>query len=1300
MGGLLDYLKSQNVSGKEILIPTPSSLPKTNQVSFSEYNRTLENNLKPVDFEADSNYSSLDNERNDIRAKQQSGWSKAVNTLGQGIGTFLTATASSMAAIPSIAAGLGAEITTGGEAEGMDIALNNPVMRGINDFDKYLKEEIVPTYYTQEQQNSLLSASTGTDLVNGVGFLLSNILPTVAVTKALGGLPKLAALAKVGKLESNLEIAIGKGLIKAEEAGKLNALGKFFEKAPAITGALVGRLGESAMEANGVYDSILAEGGTEEEAKRQRDNVFFGNMALAGSDVAQYTRWFKPFGLADDIIKKEIGYTAKQKTKGELVGDFVKESLQEAGEEGYQFLMQKGGENAAKNGQSFISNALDASGDLFTTVEGQKSMLLGAVLGGGASAAFNKKNAPQKALQLQQMINELNQNPGIVEDKYIETIDGKRILNPNFVRQTETFLNLEQLRNQALESGDTETAELIEKQQFANLVQSRVENNKFDDLIDELESLSRTKDSELAQYFGNVPIDSEGNKLSASQIATNKIQEAKQIKKNIEGLNLIPEYNQLSLRAKNDFVNHVLIQDNLLSQIRKVDTKIAAIEGTKTFIIPITQGITNEEIEQINPLAEKQIKELKTTRDELVNNYNKINDSIKDVLKNPSKLETKIEEKEKQNLEKLTNEIEKQDNILTEIDVKLAELKNLESIFTIPGTDIQVQNVDGNLIDAETGEPIDESFLIEAIKQDILDKQDKIEEGFTKEDDYDDNLVPLSGSAKKLNINSTSTRGHYFNPQGSKETTSYGDPANPNPQDEIAYRIDTTFASIVNWMSKWLNTPFISNKVYTARLTKQDPSTINLEEINNWRETKAKESGLKFDPLTLEDLLTPAYAPIQISVLENGIAVSEDLMHFHDVDYFYYTQEYDNLVKALGAKEITQESFDVEVTKGLEKIVNQRKQLLVAMETEDVQLPISGKSNGIINYNPRKNGKQQVLPIFHLGQLGGKILKKDKNNKPLIYSRGLGTIIGETEDFYIVEYEGNKEDNTQGQKGSIDKKEFAGYIGQTVFETVSANGTPIVTATTQSDFTDEQLDSMVTLLLHRLTTGSNEIKVGNQSFDIIGKIGNRGIIDSLILWGFRTTKKETQIQFSKDGSLVLGKKTIAPNDPNAKSLIKNFLAINKQTPSFKVGSLNSKIVLPTEIVDGEAKGDIQTVSKLLFGGTSPLIGTNINSKIPFINSYFTFETKANGDLEIITSKKEEITPEYLNDLNITFGEALTIEETNSAENIGELTDDGTIKPVETKLATEKLDKVVEEVNKECSPKGAIIKKSTIKFKKK
>ena len=159
--------------------------------------------------------------------------------------------------------------------------------------------------------------------------------------------------------------------------------------------------------------------------------------SLAVSDFYQASRWFHGGSLADDIIKKGAKYAVKQRGFGELAADILKESAQEAGEEGFQYMLQQGAKKAAL-GKDFTESVLDSTGDLFTTTEGIKSMLLGAVLGGGASAVFGAMNAKQKNAALNQAVNDLNSNPTF-KDRYVINDEGKRVINPEFANSMTDF---------------------------------------------------------------------------------------------------------------------------------------------------------------------------------------------------------------------------------------------------------------------------------------------------------------------------------------------------------------------------------------------------------------------------------------------------------------------------------------------------------------------------------------------------------------------------------------------------------------------------------------------------------------------------------------------------------------------------------------------------------------------------------------------------------------------------------------------------------------------------------------------
>ena len=420
---------------------------------------------------------------------------KFLNTLGQGLGTFGTATASTLATLASLPYAALHEGLTEGDQDTMDDILNNPVVKGVSAFDNYLRTELLPTYYTQDQQNRIFSAATGTDLINGVGFLASAIVPNSLIQKGLGSLSKAVALARVGKLTETLEEAVKVGTYTQEEASRIGSLANAMNKTGEITGAVISRIGESAMEANDTYDQLIAQGISEDKAKEMRDKVFGGNMLLAVSDFYQASRWFHGGSLADDIIKKGAKYAVKQRGFGELAADILKESAQEAGEEGFQYMLQQGAKKAAL-GKDFTESVLDSTGDLFTTTEGIKSMLLGAVLGGGASAVFGAMNAKQKNAALNQAVNDLNSNPTF-KDRYVINDEGKRVINPEFANSMTDFAFYEAKKAEALKNNDKEAYDIAEQAQFANLVASRKRAGKLDDFLEEINSLKNTKPEEI-----------------------------------------------------------------------------------------------------------------------------------------------------------------------------------------------------------------------------------------------------------------------------------------------------------------------------------------------------------------------------------------------------------------------------------------------------------------------------------------------------------------------------------------------------------------------------------------------------------------------------------------------------------------------------------------------------------------------------------------------------------------------------------------------------------------------------------
>ena len=1272
---LFDYLNSNDpnkgmVDDKEpsLLLPTQQDIDKKMFGStlidkdFTKYQDYLSQEGSPV-YDSPETW-------DDKRAQRQSNTGKVLKTLGQGVGTFGTALASSAATIGGAAVGIVAEGIDAvyepgtSNVSGMDIMLNNPVSKGIDAFDKYIKEDLLPVYYTKEQQNSILSAATLTEGVNGLGFLLSAVVGGQAITKALGGLAKIGMMARLGTLESAAAKAVSQGILKGEEAAKAVGLGKVINKLPAVTGAVMGRTGESAMEANGAYNDIkatltakrdeaanqlkttgvtddyetanLTDEDIDKRAKQQRDNVFFGNMALGLSDLKQYTRWFAPNAYSS-IIKKavtgELGaakYMVKKESKKQMIGGILKEAAQEAGEEGFQYMLQEGAKKAALSDKNnFASSVIGASDGLFSTIEGQKSMLLGGLLGAGAGTVFKKLNAKKVNADLNQMVDTLNANPSFTSDKYITNAEGKNILNPDYVNNSNTFLNLDKIRKKAIDSGDMHTAELAEKQQFANLVNSRVSANKFDDLIDELEVMGKADESETEQYFESAPKDKEGNKIPLQTIAHQKIQEAKQLKKTIEGLRTIPKFQNLSQEAFNELTNTILQQDSVAKQIKSVISEMNEIHpeinwgAEENLKGDAMQTLTDK---LVGPNKAK-LEDLEETKNVLVNYYDRLNKTVEQYTKEPQTLEeivAKVKERKEKEFEDVIQEELDTHNAADEVINKAKESKDTFNITMPDGTVKTVGvNLNGDFMDTDGGmvpEEVVKKGVLEEIKLrnqvDGLDKE-------TPEGEISDEIVDLS--VIKPNILSSSVQGHnfaritdpitgeVFENRGAKHEDT-------NEKGQKVYSLNGQFRKFVDYLAKAANTPFVkkgNNPAPTYEFVTKITTITNeeLNKINAGRAQDSKRLGIQFPSITAEDLLNnPAFMPIEIQLLENGKSVSGAITKMHSPDYFFKTQEYVILRERLNNKEIDQLKFDSELKGYLEKYSKYRIDLINKIKTaekigEKVRLFVDSKSGGILNINPKVNGKKQVNSITdtfkHINEYStGLFTNAGLEIKP----KGVGVITS-------IDEHGTGTitfpDNTTSTM-----KISPNEVGSMVFQSINAAGELVNTRSiSKNELSDDQLEAITNLLYHRLSTGEKKIMVKGKEFTIAGNLeSGRGIVDSLILLADRN-KAEKQLFFKKNGSLVVGKKeyTFKDDEKEIKAAIMDTLRKGNSEANFKTNVAgDSEFVLPTINEEGEFEGEITTYNDYLFKGDSPLIGTFVNKDVPFINSYYGFEMGADG----------------------------------------------------------------------------------------
>ncbi len=1187
----------------------------------------------------------------DERARNQGGFEKVLRSTGQMAGTFGTSLASGVAALGSGIVALGAEAATGGEAQGMDIFLNNPVMKGISEYDKFLKEDLLPTYYTKEQQESVLSAATGTDLLNGIGFMASALVPNAFVMKAFGGLSKMAAASKAGKLIPVLEAAEKAGEITNIERQVLSKTAQFFDKAGPVTGALVGRIGESAIEANGVYEQTLeslkaqrdqardqvemygksddlktnelaykSDEDLEKEAKSLRNKTFIGNMALAANDMAQYTRWFRAGGLGDDLMKQGLKTVARTTDKTDLLHSFLKESALEAGEEGFQFLLSKGAEKAAR-GKSYLDGLSEASGELFSTVEGQKSMLLGAVLGGGVSTIGNIRSAKENKKRLEAMAESLTANADTTQ-RFIPGPDGKMIVNPQLTKIATRFAMYEQMKDDALAAGNQDAHDVAEKMQFADLVAAKLEAGQYDEFIEQLREMGKASPGEVKAMFGNLPTKN-GREQTPAEVSATKIQEAERVKQMTEGLSLLPKL-QGQPQGVMSLVRHNLFaQESLRNQIQETDAKIAAVNGRMVAPVDDTSEMS------LLPQDQHELNKLTEDRKGLLKNFHAAAKAFSEAVLKPEKVQQQIEETKENNIqEAIDNEVEKH----TETERQVAEAIQNETV-------IEQGKVVGE--NPETGDPIietPEGTQIEMTKTELVEALTEEEEEEDEEDISDD--IPTNDSTDRK---AETKWDEIIVEEGRKPKTtqlsSSGQPVLIQDGSEVVEDGEKVLHPDFIAQTELFNDPAFAQDMVSN--PSEQPKVISFKatigEIPDLGETNSRRADRSLDPLTQKDLESPEYAPIVLTLVVDGRA-RPITSYFHTPDYYYKTSLYWSIEND---EDMSDAQKEIEHAKNLQKQKDIREKLYNDIkEKGHVIIPTVSKSDGVMNFNPKdvstkKRKTSPLAEIFGRNWLFPKahnLFRKIGDKLFQVKTRGVMVVktVTKQDKHFVVE--------VLNSKGTVYKfvsdRDYA--VGEMLYDVVSPNGAiRTVNIFTKNMFSPEQFDDMAKLILHRLTTGEKTVQIGKEFHQIIGNEAAPGIIDSLIYVGAVKSSnpeaKNSQIFFSKEGQLVLGKKTITAEDPDALAKITAHLHDFKSKPQFKPRSIEAfpEFGIPTKTDKGWTIEDPVKYENYLFAGIEPLISTGLN-KTHFVSTYFTFATDPNGNILTEAEKSKEskpVTPE-------------------------------------------------------------------------
>ena len=489
----------------------PENPKYTPKIDFSLYDPSIEikninnplANLTSTDYYGDAadfgsskyddaNMSNLNLQTGDykyIRGEKQSGLAQV------GLGVLRAASKAGVEALktPGYLYSLGewGVRNAAGEDYTLDKALDNTYINSLENADDYIKKDLLPVYKSYQAEKGsfmeqvLTTSFIGTEVADGVGYLLGMTVGPGLAVQGLGTAAKIARLAqatKIAKLSSKAT-KIGEGVELGAQT-LLNSSVEALAEAKGVSDRFTREMGAMLTPGSPTFNPINPATGQqwtkEEIAKAKADatlETFNANMGVLilpnlimnkallgrfGKDKSILDRFRGADGkLVSDPVTKKL--MAKEIGKGIAVGVGSEGFLEEGGQtsiENYEINKALG-----KVPDEFIEGVAKEYLNTLTTTEGKKSILLGALLGGMGTGmgAYRKEKAERARIPaISQMIKNNFTTIGMDSDIFErdengvikKDAEGKSVYNAAaVVKATEAFVKESsdaQLKDKAL----------------------------------------------------------------------------------------------------------------------------------------------------------------------------------------------------------------------------------------------------------------------------------------------------------------------------------------------------------------------------------------------------------------------------------------------------------------------------------------------------------------------------------------------------------------------------------------------------------------------------------------------------------------------------------------------------------------------------------------------------------------------------------------------------------------------------------------------------------------------------------
>lgn len=568
----------------------------------------------------------------DARALNQEFMERRTRNLTRGLATFGTSMAETVAGIASLAA---SPFTYDKERGFVDSTFNNDLMKGIEEIHKDILDNQA-LYYTEDELKDesitgwLSSGQFADDLTQGAAFLAAQFIPANLVGKLTKSATFLSKVGKAGKVMDEAGV-VSKLLEKktlaqlanlteaewsamAAEGVDIAALQKTIGNTQRVvnkigegTAATIGRLGESTMERNQTYNDLIAKGVDEETARKQADNVFWGNMALAALDAKQYSQMFGAFGrnakkglvneMYDDatklLFKEGDSLVARQMTKADKTMNYLWGIGKQMGLEGYEELQQYSFQEAAKklamkaNDPNYTDGIFDFLGEAFqglpeslTTVEGQRAAILGGLLGGGVTAATTRNQQGEIQKAANSISAGFNENAVYQKDKvdptkrFLKDDKGNQVVNNTYLSGLNRFTELEERKIIAATNKDFIEWDRLNNLQLFGQVDSFKEADMLDELRSKYQAMGELTTEQLASQLETTPDKIEDPKVT-SQKMLQKIDSYNDL---LDSITTDPTLSALNKKAQRNAAVKIFNFEENKNQINKINGRLAELD--------------------------------------------------------------------------------------------------------------------------------------------------------------------------------------------------------------------------------------------------------------------------------------------------------------------------------------------------------------------------------------------------------------------------------------------------------------------------------------------------------------------------------------------------------------------------------------------------------------------------------------------------------------------------------------------------------------------------------------------------